>query len=95
MTLKDADPNLALPVLDGLLPVWPAKAAEFKAGRRKSSALMKALPESRSGSLLALAERWGKKIFFPRNRLIPNRFTVTLSDIKPRSKTHRRPRAAS
>src|SRR5262249_28149176 len=64
--LKDADPALALPILDGLASGWPqGKAPEIKeADAALLSALMKALPESARGSLLGLAERWGKKDIF-------------------------------
>jgi putative heme-binding domain-containing protein len=66
VTLKDADPALALPILDGLASGWPqGKAPDLKdADVAQLGAVMKALPEGARGSLLALAERWGRKEIF-------------------------------
>ncbi|HLX60460.1 MAG TPA: PVC-type heme-binding CxxCH protein [Planctomycetota bacterium] len=81
--LKDADPNLALPILDGLASGWPAgKAPELKDdGVALMTALMKALPESARGSLLALAERWGRRdIFAAESGAIAGKLETILND---------------
>lgn len=66
VALKDADPGLAQPVLDGLATGWPSGTKpDFKDGDdAKLREVMKALPESARGSLLALVERWGRKDIF-------------------------------
>jgi len=60
-------PESRLPVLDASLSGWPAgKAPEFKTGdAAKSFRAHESAPRiRRGGSLLALAERWGKKDIF-------------------------------
>lgn len=66
LALNGASASLALPLLDGLAQHWPReKAPELSAAEEtKLVALMKSLPEEARGSLLTLAERWGRKNLF-------------------------------
>ena len=66
LALPGASPALAQPLLDGLAAGWPKeKVPDLTAeDEAKLVALMPRLPEEARSSLLALAERWGKRSLF-------------------------------
>jgi putative membrane-bound dehydrogenase-like protein len=67
--LRRASPELAVPVLDGLVAGWPEdKSPTLSTADRKTLVeIMDAMPESVRDRLLALAQRWGQSELFGAN----------------------------
>ena len=66
LALNSAAPGVVRPVLEGLSTAWPRdKVPVFTAVEESGMAsLLKSLPDDARGSLLALADRWGKRNIF-------------------------------
>jgi putative membrane-bound dehydrogenase-like protein len=85
LALDGASPSLAVPLLDGLAANWPKETAPkiSTADETKLNTLMASLPNDARSSLLALAERWGKKeMFAGAMAAITKTLRAQLSDVK-------------
>jgi putative membrane-bound dehydrogenase-like protein len=67
--LKGASPELAAPILDGLVAGWPENKAPSLSpdDKKKLAAVMEAAPESVRDRLLALSQRWNQPDLFGAN----------------------------